>query len=545
MPGPAELALKGIVLAIADGISPSPVSQIAAETCVKALMTDYYATSGAETVRTAAARVIAATNSWLYAQNHRARLRDPDHGQICTLAALIIKGRRAHLFHVGDSRIWRLNGGTLEPLTEDHSIIMPGAPGMLSRAMGAAAGVEIDYRAVDIAPGDLFLLTTDGVHDVWNPRQAANLLHRPGDLDAAAQEIVDQALAAGSADNLTVQILRIDRVPGNAVPDLLDGAMHLPIIDPPAPGRRIDGYHIIRSLQQNARSHVFLASDEEGWRVVLKFPAQEMRADSDHLRRMMMEEWVARRLSSAHLLSAPPLRMRSAFYTVTDFVPGQSLRQWMHDNPDPDLNQLRDIIGQVALALRAMHRREMLHQDLRPENILIDDNGTVTLIDFGSAYIAGVQEAAPMAPDPVLGTVQYTAPEYFTGEAVDWRADLFSLGVITYEMLTGALPYGRSVSQLRRPRDRARLRYRPAMAMRGGRPIADWIDGAVQRACHPDARRRHDAVGEFIADLRRPADGWQARYRRPLMARDPLRFWQGLTALLALIIFILLAVDLV
>lgn len=311
----------------------------------------------------------------------------------------------------------------------------------------------------------------------------------------------------------------------------------MPLIELPKPGDVLDGWRVIRPLHQNARSHVFLAEDAAHRRVALKFPALEMAQDPETRRRMMMEEWVARRLASPHLLSAPMAGERSGFYTVTDYVEGQSLRQWMHDHPKPELEAVRAILEQVVRGMTHLHRREMLHQDIRPENILIDSEGTVKLIDFGSTYVSGVHEAAPDLDDPILGTMQYTAPEYFSGEPVSWQAELFSLGVIAYEMLSGDLPYGTTVSRVRSARDRMALRYRN-LELRDGMP--DWVDLALERATKPDPTRRQTSLTEFVADLRRPSDDYVARNRRPLMARDPLMFWKSLSAFLALIVVILL-----
>ncbi len=110
----------------------------------------------------------------------------------------------------------------------------------------------------------------------------------------------------------------------------------------------------------------------------------------------MMEEWIARRIDSAHVLK-PHLqsRKRGYFYVVTEFVDGQTLGQWMIDNPRPDLETVRGIVEQVARGLRAFHRLEMLHRDLRPENIMIDRTGTARIIDFGSTLVAGVAETEP------------------------------------------------------------------------------------------------------------------------------------------------------
>ena len=154
------------------------------------------------------------------------------------------------------------------------------------------------------------------------------------------------------------------------------------------------------------------------------------------------------RINSSHVLK-PCLhsRRRSYLYVATEFIEGQTLKQWMIDNPRPSLEIVRTIVEQIASGLTAFHHLEMLHQDVRPDNIMIDKTGTVKIIDFGSTKVAGVSEAEPMAGSEILGTEQYAAPEYFLGASGSARSDQFSLGVIAYQMLTGELPYGTAVSR--------------------------------------------------------------------------------------------------
>ena len=522
VPRGSALAIKGAVLALADGISTSDVSAMAAETAVKALMTDYYATPETWSPQTSAARVISATNGWLYAQTRAAHGGDRERGLVCALAALILRGQTAHILHLGDARVWRLSGGRLEPLTADHSALHGGSM-VLTRAMGLDAHADIDHRQEVLRKGDIFLLTSDGVHEHWSPARITALLTPNADLEAAAAQILAEAFAAGSPDNLTLQIVRIDSLPRDGE-SLRATADLLPL--PPAltEGGRIDGLTLIRQVHVSHRSRLFLAQDATGARVALKLPTADLAADPQALRRLMTEVWIARRLSHPRLLGAPEAPGRSALYTVTNWVDGQTLRQWHHDKGRPDLTQWRDIAGQIASGLTALHRRQMLHQDLRPENVMIDDQGRITLIDFGAAHVAGLQEGLP--GDDILGTAQYTAPEYFTGGVVDARADQFSLGVILYELLTGALPYGAAVSRLRRPKDAARLRWRPLPDMFPG-----FVDAALARACHPDPFRRFDRMSEFVTALSTP----EPLRPLPLAARHPERFWQGISLALGLL----------
>jgi serine/threonine protein kinase len=198
------------------------------------------------------------------------------------------------------------------------------------------------------------------------------------------------------------------------------------------------------------------------------------------------------------------------------------------------------MVEQIAMGLRAFHRKEMLHQDLRPDNIMIDKTGTAKIIDFGSTRIAGVVEAeSPAGHRDILGTAQYTAPECLQGEGSSPRSDLFSLGVITYQMLTGELPYGSEMARARTKSQFSRLKYRSATDDNPDVPV--WIDGALRRAVHPDPYKRYESLSEYTFDLRHPNAGYLDSAHTPLIERNPLLFWKGTTAILALIIIALLA----
>ncbi|MCB1507903.1 MAG: bifunctional protein-serine/threonine kinase/phosphatase [Hyphomicrobiaceae bacterium] len=534
LPRGEGLTFKGITLAIADGISTSSVSGEAAETAVKSFLTDYYATPDAWSVRRSATNVIAATNTWLHSRN--LSLGDMNKGRVCTFSALILKAREAHVLHVGDSRIQRFQNGVLEALTEDHRLILSPEENYLGRALGAERRVDIDYKNVSLERGDIFLLTTDGVHEHVDAATIRKAL-ASGDLDAAARNIAGEALERGSTDNLTIQIVRIESLPENGDALALDRA-ELPIPSLPKAGDILDGYRIVRPVQTTARSHVFLATASDGRKVALKIPASETAADESYLKRFVLEEWIAGRVSSPHVLAAEPAdRSRSALYVVTEWVEGVTLRQWMTDHPRATLNEVRKIVAQVIEGLRALHRRDMIHQDLRPENVMIDDDGTIKIIDLGSASVAGVEEAAPGMLGAMPGTFQYTAPEYLSGDHVSWRSDQYALGVMAYEMLTGRIPYGAQVARIRSRSDQRKLVYEPARDDDSGVP--DWMDAALRRAVNPDPVMRYDALSEFLMDLQRPGPTWSSTRHVPLAQRSPVRFWQSVSGILALICLVL------
>ena len=536
------LSLKGIAVVLADGISSSAVSRIASESAVKGFLTDYYCTSESWSVKTSAQRVLAATNSWLHSQTRRSQFPyEKDKGYVCTLSAIVIKSTSAHIFHVGDARVYRVDRHGLEQLTNDHRVIVSSEQSYLGRALGVNPQIEIDYQMLQVDIGDVFLLATDGVYEHVSARSIAKAVNdNAEDLDKAARMIVYEAYQQGSPDNLTVQIVRIEDLPEGEASEVFGHVSELPL--PPLLEARMlfDGYRIVRELHGSSRSHIYLAVDTESDDLVaIKLPSIDLRNDPAYLRRFMMEEWVARRINSAHVLKpCAQSRRRNYLYVVMEFIDGQTLAQWMIDNPKPDLETIRGIAEQIAKGLRAFHRKEMLHQDIRPDNIMIDKTGTVKIIDFGSTKITGVAETRPAADrSDILGTAQYTAPEYFVGESGTPSSDLFSLGVITYQMLTGRLPYGAEMAKARTKSQQRQLRYDSVLD--DNREIPAWIDGVLKRAVHPDPFKRYEALSEFTHDLRQPNE----RYVAPtaLIERNPLLFWKSVTVMLALMVIWLLA----
>lgn len=536
-----EVAIKGSAVALADGISSSKVSHIAAEIAVKSILDDYFCTSDAWSAKTAGERVIRAANAWLYAENRRNWLYD-NKGYICTLSAVIFKGRSAHIFHVGDSRVYRLAAGNLEQLTRDHRLSISSTESYLNRALGADPNVEIDYLAVDLNPGDIFVLCTDGVHEFIAPREMAGLIASDGALETAAKDIAARALANGSGDNLTVQIVRVDRLPNESAQDALLGAELALAAEVPRIPYDLDGFHIVREIHSTGRSTVYVAVDgETGKQVALKVLSSDLRDNAGARRRFAMEEWIARRLNSPHIVKAiKTQRQRSSLYTVSEFIEGRTLRQWMRDNPRPSLETVRDIVEQIAKGLLAFHRKEMLHQDIRPDNIMIDAAGTVKIIDLGSVRVAGIREAIPaIDTGDILGTHQYAAPEYFLRQPGTEKSDLYSLGLVTYELLTGVLPYMDGVAYATTPKAQAALFY--ISASEHWPRVPDWMDYAIRKAVSVDPARRQDALSEFVADLRRPSPSFSRKTFTPLAERNPLLFWKVLSALLFLTVIGLLA----
>lgn len=539
------LSSKGISIALADGISSSNVSQIASEAAVTGFLDDYYCTSDAWSVKKSAQQVLLATNSWLYAQTRQSQYcyEAKDRGYVCTFSAMVLKSATAHIFHIGDTRIYHLQGDTLEQLTDDHRVSISQGKNYLSRALGIDVHLEIDYHSLPLEEGDTFILATDGIYEFTSAQFMINTIQeQTNNLDEAAKIILNESLQRGSDDNLTIQIVKIEQFPEQSADEAYQQLTSLPF--PPALEARMifDGYEVIRKVHGSSRSHVYLARDtESNDQVIIKTPSVDLRNEPAYLERFLMEEWIAKRINNAHVLKpCPQTRKHNYLYITTEFIDGQTLSQWMLDHPKPSVEIVRGIVEQIAKGLRAFHKLEMLHQDLRPDNIMIDQAGTVKIIDFGATRVAGILEIeSPILRQHILGTAQYTAPEYFLGEAGLTRSDMFSLGVITYQMLSGRLPYGAQVAKSRTKASQKKLHYRSVLD--GNREIPVWVDEAIRKAVHTDPYKRYDAISSFTFDLRHPNKKFIHKSRPPLIERNPILFWKGLSLTLAIIIIVLLS----
>ncbi|MBU6951874.1 bifunctional protein-serine/threonine kinase/phosphatase [Hahella sp. HN01] len=535
IPDRETLQLKGAVAVIADGVSAAEAGKEASEACVTNFLSDYFCTPDSWSVKNAAQKVLQALNRWLYGQSLRT-LND-DKGYVCTLSILVLKSTQAHIFHVGDSRIYLYRQGELEQITTDHTARVDAERTYLARAMGFSPNLDIDYRVMDVQAGDVFLLSTDGLHDFISHNQLRERLRGAAQttFQGLAADLLQTALQAGSDDNLSCQILRVDSLGLRDADACCRELSRLPFPPPLEVGQSLDGYRVERILHETARSQVYQVTDiETGTRAVMKTPSLNFVDDPAYIERFTMEEWIARRVQNPHVAGLIPCkRARSCLYYLTEFVPGAPLSRWIRDNSRPDIHRVTRILEQIVKGVRALHRKETLHQDIKPDNLLITNEDHVTLVDFGSCRIPGVEEMyLPIARERALGTASYSAPEYVLGTKATTRSELFSVAVIGYEMLTGHLPYGEAYEKAASPTALAKLKYTPAYHHNPMVPV--WMDGALKKALQLDPRRRYDSFSEWLQDMTHPNSRLMPDNALPIIERNPLAFWRTLSGILLL-----------
>lgn len=498
MPDSPLLEHKGIASVMADGVSACEKAKEASNTCVQGFLSDYYSTPDSWSTENSAIKVISALNNWLYSQSIRA---DEISSMLSTLSVLIIKSNTAHLFHVGDSRVYRLRDSVLTQFTKDHVLSVNKEKTYLSRAIGFDLKVSVDYQTFDIKEGDQFLLTTDGVHDYLDNSLLEILMNK----EISADDLVERAIFAGSQDNASVMICHIEQLPEMNIDEAFDELTQRPVPPDLASGMKINGFEIESLIASSAKMQLYLAKDiHTSQLAVLKTPSVNFEDDPQYLKHFMYEEWVGQRIQSPNVVKIHKSSEDSKFLAYAmEYIKGQTLRQWIDENPKPDMEIVLSIVKKIIQGLRAFHRQEMLHCDLKPENIMIDEMGLVKLIDFGSARIAGVSELVnPINAVGNQGTQGYTAPEVILNEKVSQASDQFSLGAIVYEMLASCPPYENKLDKNLTTKKLSKLSYESVLKHDPHVPI--WVDGAIHKACCLSVEGRYEVLSEFLFDLEHP-----------------------------------------
>ena len=521
----------GVVAAVADGVSGAKGGRVAAETTVRQFIEGYYGQRETIGVQVAAARALEAVNRWLHALGRR----DPAlENCATTFTALILRGRRVHVLHVGDSRAYRLCGPRLSRLTEDHTVNRHDLSHVLYRAVGLEEAVRLDHAVQPLQPYDRFLLCSDGVHgSLPDARIREVLLERSGP-EAAARALVDAALAAGSLDNLSAVVIDVNTLPPPDHAELAQALADLPVGPPPKPGDCVDGFRLGELMSEGRYSLLFRAGDgADGQPVVLKFPKPEVAAAALYRRAFQRDSWVAARVRNpgiGEVIELPPGR-QSRLYSVMPFYQGETLEARLARSPPLGLAEGVGIAIKLARAVTALHRAGIIHRDIKPENVLLLSGEEVRLIDLGAVRLPRLEEE-PETEIP--GTPSYMAPELFAGaHGGDELSDLYALGVTIYRAFSGAYPYG-EVEAFSHPRF-----GRPVPLSARRRDMPAWLEAVLARAVAVSPRERFGDALEFAAELENglARGGALAVKPLPLYHRNPLRFWQGvsLALLLALI----------
>jgi serine/threonine protein phosphatase PrpC len=519
---------RDVVAAIADGIGSTKGGREAAEIAVRGFLDGFCDLPETMEVRRAAAIVLDAINGWIHSQGQRDSML---MGMGCTFTALVLRGRIAHVLHVGDTRAYRFSRDRLTCLTTDH--VRQGAAGrssILTRALGVETEVRLDYTSQPVAQHDRFLLCSDGVHGYLAPETIADIMRERVSSEDTARALVAGALDAGSSDNCTALVLDVVGLETAPTAEIGAGIAQLPLIPVPLGGETIDGFVLKVLLSEGRYTRLFGAEDEvEGGEVALKFPKPLVASTDTYRAAFVREAWVGARVTSpwlGHVIELPPGR-QTCLYTVMPLYQGELLESRLARRPGLGLEEGRNISIKLARAAAALHRAGIIHRDIKPDNVILEAEGSLKLIDFGVVRIPGLEDAPP---DDIPGTPAYMAPEMFDGEPGNEATDLYALGVTMFRAFAGEFPYGNADATSPSRRERPT----PLSALRPDLPA--WLQATLARAIARDPAERFRDMIEFAVEMEAGPARAPLTVQRPrtLYERHPVRFWQGVAALLAL-----------
>lgn len=517
-PTPALAASKGSLFALADGVSQCADGGLAARATLQALALDYYATPETWAVAQSLDRLLIAHNRWLQANGGGQPL-------LTTLTALVLRGRRFTLAHVGDCRAYRWHADTLELLTEDHVWEQPGMQHVLKRALGLDQHLVVDYLEGELHEGESFLLVCDGIWSVLGDHGIRSILQAEAEPTAACQALVSAAHLAGSQDNASALLVRIEQLPQSALADTLAQLDQWPLPPKLRAGQTFEGWQVESLLGESRQSLLYRVHDNQQRAWLLKTLPPSRHNDPQAGPALLQEEWFLKRVAGRHFAEAHPLPQRQHLYYVQREYRGQTLAEQLRLNGPLALPHWLEIAPRLLRALGMLHRRNILHRDIKPENLLWSEDGELRVLDLGLAYCPGLSRDEEHS---VPGTPSYIAPEAFAGASPSAQQDLYAAGVSLYYLLTGHYPYG-EIEAFQHPRfgqPTAASRYRP--------DLPTWLDDCLNRAVAANPAERFETAEEWLLLFERGEREAISSRPRPLLEREPLAVWRGL-ALLSLL----------
>jgi serine/threonine protein phosphatase PrpC len=525
---PEEEASRGLIAVIADGVSAGREGTIAAQTTAMSLLNDFFAAPATWETTVVLDRLISAQNAWLAGHNRRS----PEGvAAMTTLTALVLQGHGYTLAHVGDTRAWRVHEGECTQLTQDHALDHPDFRSRLTRAVGLDDRVHVDYLQGELQVGDVFVLTTDGVHGALRRRQIATLAVGGGGAQQASEALVQAALDAGSRDNATALVIRVRGLDAGRLEDDLSRGRRLPVPPKLKVGDVLDGHTITALVADTGVHRLYQARSPAGELVALK-TLHEARAHDPEERAMLAHEaWLGLRVTehgAAGFVRVREPHEPSALYTLFDWHSGHTLEHWLAQGRRFSVDEAVAGALEVARALGRLHRHGVIHRDIKPANLHLGEDGQWRILDLGVA-LSGREPAVQRVLH--AGTPSYMNPEQWEeGGGADAGSDLFALGVTLYRWLTGRLPYGEI-----EPYQSARYRRDPVPPSRLRPDVPIWLDHVVLKAVARDARQRFETAEEFALALERGASrALHAPPPTPLVRRDPAAAWKLAFAISAL-----------
>jgi serine/threonine protein phosphatase PrpC len=539
-----ELRKRGAVAIIADGVGGHGGGDIAAQLAVESAL-DVFKTCKPGSLNSMLSQMINRANLAVYDAGMNAP--STESRMQTTLTAVIFRNDQIAVGHVGDCRTYLIHDGIARCLTADHTAIPFGQKiglyesqirtssplrGGLTRSIGNQPIVAIDFATANVYAGDYVVQCTDGVHVFFTEHELAETVTHLPPLEAC-DALLKLAVTRGTEDNITIQIIKIERI------QAVGYYRGSPIYRETAPmgheleaGDVLDGrFEILDVISRSGMATIFKALDRQtGIPIALKVPFMQYENDPGFFSRFQREEKISLSLDHPSILKVVPVEAsaKSRPYIAMELLSGQTLDQIMQVERPMDVPKAIKIVADICDALAHMHERNIVHRDLKPANIMVCDDGSLRIIDFGIAKAAGMRRITFTGFSTAMGTPDYMAPEQVKGRRGDQRTDIYSLGAILYEMVTGHTPFeGQNPFLIMQ----ARVTGDPEAPSNFNSEISPQLEEIILHALEREPRNRYASAAEMQRDLLEPANVeltgrvdrlkapalWKARWRSARM----------------------------
>jgi serine/threonine-protein kinase len=479
-----------------------------------------------------------------------------------TLAVAVFRNNAVSVGNVGDSRVYFVRRGEIKQVSTDHSYVaMQRKFGLISeedarrseqrsiltRSVGQDPTIRVEIEDVTVAKGDHIVLCCDGLYTCVSDAEIGDIVGRFSP-EAACRQLVALAEQRGTDDNVSVQVIQIDEVEEAGFyrgVTVYHKAPESPSGGDVQPGDTLDDrFYITEIVSRSGMATIFRATDQQTKQAVaVKVPFMQFESDPGFYARFVREEDIGLRLNHPYCLKFIRVEKKSRPYIVTEYLRGYTLAHLLNNvRPLPARDAL-PLASRICEALQYLHDNGIIHRDLKPQNIMICYDGTIRLMDFGIAGTAG-RRITFTGFSPALGTPDYMAPEQVKGKRGDIRTDIYSLGAILYEMLTGHTPYEGENSLVVM---NARLTGDPPAPRSLNPAISPEVEEIILHAMARVPEQRYESAAAMKKDIDAPSEvkvtGRAERLLSPMPWESRWRRWRPvvLTILIPLIVVLVFA----